>query len=282
MPRRQSDLPAAVRGEVRHGRRAAGGGRALCWKSIADDQRKAKALTQLLDLLISGGAGDDLPVSEALQQRTAPTMRSAAGSSGEYNSREANTPTARLQGGVGARPHPISDGNEERDATEGACPMMDQVTLNQLRDWPPGKVAAQPIEVLAALADSLAEMKTFVADAEARLNAGLDVRFGDRARQLRAAEARTADGCGSATAISSSSPTCRSGWSGIRHASPRRSRSSAASGRRSRRVRPHRTEVCERRTDRGRWPSAGLFEPARTVETGKPTYRIEPAGKEAA
>ena len=68
--------------------------------------------------------------------------------------------------------------------------MMDQVTLSQLRDWPPGKVAAQPIEVLAALADSLAEMKSFVADAEARLNAGLDVRFGDRARQLRAADGK--------------------------------------------------------------------------------------------
>ena len=34
----------------------------------------------------------------------------------------------------------------------------------------------------------------------------------------------------------------------------------------------------------GAWPSAirRLFEPALTVETGKPTYRIEPAGKEAA
>ena len=52
---------------------------AALWKSIADDQRKAEALTQLLDLLISAGAGDDLPVSEALQ-RTVP--RSAAGSSG--------------------------------------------------------------------------------------------------------------------------------------------------------------------------------------------------------
>jgi hypothetical protein len=68
--------------------------------------------------------------------------------------------------------------------------MMDQVTLSQLCDWPPGKVAAQPIEILAALAASLAEMKTFVADAEARLNAGLDIRFGHRARQLRAADGK--------------------------------------------------------------------------------------------
>ena len=39
---------------------------ATLWKSIADDQRKAKALTQLLDLLMSCGAGDEVRVSEAL------------------------------------------------------------------------------------------------------------------------------------------------------------------------------------------------------------------------
>ena len=50
-----------------------------------------------------------------------------------------------------------TDGSEERDVTQGARQAMDKVTLNQLRDWPPGKVAAQPIEVLVALADSLAE-----------------------------------------------------------------------------------------------------------------------------
>ena len=41
---------------------------AALWKGIADDQRKAQALTQLLDLLISAGAGDDVPVSAALQR----------------------------------------------------------------------------------------------------------------------------------------------------------------------------------------------------------------------
>ena len=41
---------------------------AALWEGIADDQRKAQALTQLLDLVISGGAGDDVSVSEALQQ----------------------------------------------------------------------------------------------------------------------------------------------------------------------------------------------------------------------
>ena len=45
-----------------------------------------------------------------------------------------------------------------------------------------------------------------------------------------------------------------------------------------------RTELKVAETAYGSWPAAirQLFEPARTVETGKPTYRIEPAGKEAA
>jgi hypothetical protein len=41
---------------------------AALWKGIADDQRKAQALTQLLDLLISAGASDGMPVSAALQR----------------------------------------------------------------------------------------------------------------------------------------------------------------------------------------------------------------------
>jgi hypothetical protein len=41
---------------------------AALWKGIADDRRKAEALTQLLDLLISTGAGGESPVSEALQR----------------------------------------------------------------------------------------------------------------------------------------------------------------------------------------------------------------------
>lgn len=44
------------------------------WKGIADDQRRAQALTQLLDLLISAGVSDDMAVSAALQRanRTKP------------------------------------------------------------------------------------------------------------------------------------------------------------------------------------------------------------------
>lgn len=37
-------------------------------KAIADDQRKANALTRLLDLLISAGASDDVSVFAALRE----------------------------------------------------------------------------------------------------------------------------------------------------------------------------------------------------------------------
>ncbi len=152
--------------------------------------------------------------------------------------------------------------------------MMDQVTLNQLRDWPPGKVAAQPIEVLAALADSLAEMKAFVADAEARLNAGLDVRFGDRARQLRAAEGknigrvRLADGV---FVIVADVPK-RIDWDQDKLAAiVARIRQSGDDP--AEYVQTS-YEVSERAY--GLWSSIRrLFEPGRTVKLGTPRYAIE-------
>src|SRR5512147_1858880 len=202
-------------------------------------------------------------------------MRSAAGPSGEYDSREANTPTARLQGGVGARPHPIGDGNEERDATEGACLIMDQVTISQLRDWPPGKVAAQPIEVLAALADSLAEMKTFVADAEARLNAGLDVRFGDRARQLRAADGKDSGRVrlGDGLFVIVADVPKRIDWDQDKLATVvARIRQSGDDP--SEYVRTT-YEVSEHAYMAWPSPIRRLFEPARTLKLGKPRYAIE-------
>ena len=63
--------------------------------------------------------------------------------------------------------------------------MMDQLSLDQLRHAPPGQVASLPIEVLSALAAGIAEMKAFVAEAEAHLNVGLDVRSSARAAAAR-------------------------------------------------------------------------------------------------
>jgi hypothetical protein len=153
--------------------------------------------------------------------------------------------------------------------------MIDQVTLEQLRAWPPSKVAAQPIEVLSALADSLAAMKTFVADAEARLNAGLDVRFGERARQLRAADGKDSGRVrlGEGLFVIVADVPKRIDWD--------QDRLAAIVGR----IRQGgddpaeyvRTtyEVSERAYSA--WPSAirRLFERARTVRLGKPRYAIE-------
>lgn len=43
-------------------------------KGIADDQRRAQALAQLLDLLIRAGVSDDMPVSAALQEACGSTL----------------------------------------------------------------------------------------------------------------------------------------------------------------------------------------------------------------
>ena len=153
--------------------------------------------------------------------------------------------------------------------------MIDQATLNQLREWPPGKVASLPIEVLAALADSLAEMKTFVADAEARLNAGLDVRFGDRARQLRAADGK--DGgrvrLGDGLFVIVADVPKRIDWDQDKLAAIV-GRIRQAGDDPTEYVRTT-YEVSERAYTA--WPSTirRLFEPARTVRLGKPRYAIE-------
>ena len=154
--------------------------------------------------------------------------------------------------------------------------MIDQVTLNQLREWPPGKVAAQPIEVLSALADSLAEMKAFVADAEARLNAGLDLRFGERARQLRAADGKDSGRVrlGDGLFVIVADVPKRIDWDQDKLAAIvsriRQSGDDPAEFVRTT------YEVSERAY--AAWPSAirRLFEPARTLKLGKPRYAIEP------
>jgi hypothetical protein len=153
--------------------------------------------------------------------------------------------------------------------------MIDQVTLNQLRDWPPGKVAAQPIEVLSALADSLAAMKTFVADAEARLNAGLDVRFGERARQLRAADGKDSGRVrlGEGLFVIVADVPKRIDWDQDKLAAIvgriRQSGDDPAEYVRTT------YEVSERAYTAWPSPIRRLFEPARIVRLGKPRYAIE-------
>jgi hypothetical protein len=152
---------------------------------------------------------------------------------------------------------------------------MDRITISQLRDWPPGEVASLPIEVLAALAASLAEMKVFVADAEARLSAGLDLRFGDRARQLRAADGkdsgrvRLADGLFVVVADVAK----RIDWDQDKLAEIV-ARIRQAGDDPAEYVRTA-YEVSERAYTAWPSPIRRLFEAARTVKLGKPRYAIE-------
>jgi hypothetical protein len=150
-----------------------------------------------------------------------------------------------------------------------------EVTISQIRDWPPGKVAAQPIEVLAALAGSLAELKTFVADAEARLNAALDVRFGDRARQLRAEDGKDSGRVrlGDRLFVIVADVPKRIDWDQDKLATiVARIRQSGDDP--SEYVRTT-YEVSERAYTAWPSPIRRLFEPARTVRLGKPRYAIE-------
>jgi hypothetical protein len=136
-------------------------------------------------------------------------------------------------------------------------------------------VAAQPIEVLAALADSLAEVKTLVADAEARLNAGLDVRFGDRARQLRAADGKDSGRVrlGDGVFVVVADVPKRVDWDQDKL---------AAIVARIRQSGDDPTDYVRTTCDVSEraytaWPQhiRRLFEPARTLKLGKPRYVIE-------
>jgi hypothetical protein len=153
--------------------------------------------------------------------------------------------------------------------------MMEQVTLDQLRDWPPGTVASLPIEVLAALADSLAETKILVAEAEARLSAGLDLRFGDRGRQLRTAEGKDSGRVrfGDGLFVIVADVPKRIDWDQDKLAAIvtriRQSGDDPAEYVRTT------YEVSERAYTAWPSPIRSLFEPARTVKLGKPRYAIE-------
>jgi hypothetical protein len=163
---------------------------------------------------------------------------------------------------------------------EGACLMMDPLTLEQLRDWPPGTVAAQPIATLAALAASLAAMKAVVADAEARLNAGLDVRFGERARQLRAGKDSGRVRIGDGPFVVVADLPKRVEWDQDTLAAIV-ARIREAGEDPADYVRTT-YEVSERAY--GAWPSAvrRQFEPARTMKLARPRYTIEAVRAEVA
>lgn len=160
--------------------------------------------------------------------------------------------------------------------------MMDGITLQRVADWAPEKIAYLDTDVLARLGRELANAKAFMADVEAKLGAALDRKFGEEARERRVAagkdsgRVRLDDGD---FVIVADQPK-RAQWD---------QRELAAVVARIRDAGDDpaeyvttKLEVSERAY--GAWPQRirAIFDPARTVKLGKPSYSIERRQAEAA
>lgn len=158
-----------------------------------------------------------------------------------------------------------------------------RVTLDGILHMGEGDIAGLPVEEIALLLEELDGQMDQIKRQKHRLDAALDLRYGAHASTARAKAGkatgivRLADGD---FVVIADLPK-RVKWDQTRLAE------AVEIIRRDWNDDPEqyvRSELKVAETAYGAWPSAirRLFEPARTVETGKPTYRIEPAGKEAA
>jgi hypothetical protein len=158
-----------------------------------------------------------------------------------------------------------------------------RVTLDGILHMGEGDIAGLPVEEIALLLEELEEQMDRLKRQKHRLDGALDLKYGARASMARA-KADKATGTvrfddGDFVIIADLPKRVR--WDQTRLAE------AVETIRRDWNDDPGqyvRTEVKVAETAYGAWPSAirRLFELARTVETGKPTYRIESAGKEAA
>jgi hypothetical protein len=161
--------------------------------------------------------------------------------------------------------------------------MHNRVTIDDIPGMPIGDIAALPVDQLALLVDEAVEALDRARRVKDRLDGALDLRYGARASTARA-KADKATGTvrfddGEFVIIADLPKRVR--WDQARLAE------AVETIRRDWNDDPAqyvRTELKVSETAYGSWPAAirRLFEPARTVEIGKPSYRIEPAGKEAA
>lgn len=157
-----------------------------------------------------------------------------------------------------------------------------RVTLAQLDEMPIEEAARLPVEQLVMLLEEAAEMKAAAKAADDRLHSILTLRYADSA-----AEARKVAGKDTGTV------NLRDGDFTIRADLPKRVVWDQAKLREA--VEAIRgwgedpadyvaVEMKVAETKYNAWPSSikGLFEPARTVGVGKPTFTIEPAKRRAA
>jgi hypothetical protein len=160
--------------------------------------------------------------------------------------------------------------------------MMDGITLQRVAEWTPDRIASLDTDVLARLSRELADAKAYLAGVQARLGAAFDHKFGEPARDLRLAEGKD-----------SGRVRLHDGDFVIVADQPKRvewdQRELAAVVARIRDTGDDpaeyvktKLEVSERAYSA--WPQRirAVFEPARTVKLGKPSYTIERSHEEAA
>jgi len=156
------------------------------------------------------------------------------------------------------------------------------VLTDHIRDLDITAVAALTTPELACIADDLAEQKASLGLIEGKLRAALDQKYGARAAQRRAEEAKdtgTVRFDDNGFVVVAELPK-RVKWdqAKLRHAAEI---IRASWGDDPAEYIKTRLEVSEAAYANWPKPLRDLFLPARTVETGKPSYRIETAGEAA-
>lgn len=159
--------------------------------------------------------------------------------------------------------------------------LPNRIAIDQIMDWSPGKIATLSVKELALLLEELTGAKERIAAIENRLRGGLDVKYKARATELRktlgkdTGTVRVTDG---RFVVIMDLPK-RVKWDRTRLASAVRV---IAEQWREDPGQYVTTEYKVSETAYGAWPDAirKLFEPARTVEHGKPTFKIEALSEE--
>lgn len=161
--------------------------------------------------------------------------------------------------------------------------MHNRVTIDDIPAMPLGDIAALPPDQLALLIEEAAGALDRARRLKDRLHGALDLKYGARACAARATGSKAIGAVrfqdGDFVVIADLPKRVR--WDQTRLAE------AVETIRRDWNDDPEqyvRSELKVAETAYASWPAAirRLFDPARTVETGKPTYRIEPAKLEAA
>jgi hypothetical protein len=158
--------------------------------------------------------------------------------------------------------------------------IRNRACLNDLAGMETGAIAALPVDQLALLAGEAQEVLDHAKRIKERLDGALDLRYGERAAALRRAEGRdtgTARLEDNGFVVVAELPK-RVKWDQARLAAI--VEQIRAAGEDPSEYVAIEFKVSERAY--GAWPSSirTAFEPARTVETGKPVYRIDPPKQE--